>query len=83
MHNLYNKYAAGLFYSLDEAEAAVGTLKDNGYDLDNLSIIAKNVDEISGTEITEDIGNKADNNAATGALASGALGSITGLLVEV
>lgn len=75
------KRAAGLYYSRDEAEAAVRALKDAGYDMDQVSVIAKDADNIAGTETTEEIGNKADEGAATGALTGGALGGITGLLV--
>ena len=75
------KRAAGLYYSRDEAEAAVRALKDAGYDMDRVSVIAKNADEVAGYETTEEVGNKADEGAATGALTGGALGGITGLLV--
>ena len=77
------KRAAGLYYSRDEAEAAVRDLKDSGYDMDRVSVIAKDADKIGGHDSTrtEDVGNKADDGAATGALTGGALGGITGLLV--
>ncbi len=81
MQNTYYKRAAGLFYSRDEAEAAIRALKDDGYDMDRVSVIAKDADEIGGTVTTEEIGNKADDGAAAGALTGGALGGITGLLV--
>jgi uncharacterized protein (TIGR02271 family) len=75
------KRAAGLYYSRDEAEGAVRALKEAGYDMDQVSVIAKNADEIAGHETTDQVGNKADEGAATGALTGGALGGITGLLV--
>ena len=78
--NFY-KRAAGLFYSRDEAEEAVRALKDAGYDMDRVSVIAKNADNIGGHDTTEEVGNKADEGAATGAVTGGALGGITGLLV--
>lgn len=78
--NFY-KRAAGLFYSRDEAEAAVRALKEAGYDMDRVSVIARDADKLDGHETTEEIGNKADEGAATGALTGGALGGITGLLV--
>lgn len=82
-NSLEYKRAAGLYYSRDEAEAAVRDLKDSGYDMDRVSVIAKDADKISGHDSTrtEDVGNKADDGAATGALTGGALGGITGLLV--
>ncbi|GAB4245685.1 MAG: hypothetical protein Kow0049_35670 [Stanieria sp.] len=75
------KRIVGLFYSRDEAEAAVRDLRDSGFDMDRVSVIAKDTNPIAGTETTRDVGNKADEGAATGALTGGALGGITGLLV--
>ncbi|MBE9045089.1 DUF2382 domain-containing protein [Pleurocapsales cyanobacterium LEGE 10410] len=81
MNNNFYKRAAGLFYSRDEAERAVRALKDAGYDMDRVSVIARDADNIGGHETTEEVGNKADEGAATGAVTGGALGGITGLLV--
>lgn len=81
MNTTHYKRAAGLYYSRDEAEAAVRELKDTGYDMDRVSVIAKDADRVAGHTATEEIGNKADEGAATGALTGGALGGITGLLV--
>lgn len=75
------KRAAGLYYSRDEAEAAVRALKHAGFDMDRVSVIAKDADKVAGHNTTEDVGNKADEGAAKGALTGGALGGITGLLV--
>lgn len=82
-NRLEYKRAAGLYYSRDEAEAAVRDLKAAGYDMDRVSVIAKDADKVGGHDSTrtEDVGNKADDGAATGALTGGALGGITGLLV--
>ncbi|MDJ0635092.1 MAG: DUF2382 domain-containing protein [Xenococcaceae cyanobacterium MO_188.B29] len=81
MKTVQYKRAAGLYYSRDEAQDAVQALKDAGYDMDQVSVIAKDADKITREETTEEIGNKADEGAATGALTGGALGGITGLLV--
>ena len=81
MENNFYKRAAGLFYSRDEAEAAVRALRDAGYDMDRVSVIARDADKIGEHETTEEVGNKADDGAAAGALTGGALGGITGLLV--
>ena len=75
------KRAAGLFYSRDEAEKAVRELKEAGFDMDRVSVIAKDADKVAGHDTTEDVGNKADEGAATGAVTGGILGGITGLLV--
>ncbi|BAU62754.1 signal transduction histidine kinase [Stanieria sp. NIES-3757] len=79
--NRIYKRIVGLFYSRDEAEAAVRDLRDSGFNMNRVSVIAKDTNPIAGTEKTRDIGNKADEGAATGALTGGALGGITGLLV--
>ena len=75
------KRAAGLFYSRDEAEKAVRELKAAGFDMDRISVVAKDADKVAGHDTTEDIGNKADEGAAKGAVTGGVLGGITGLLV--
>ena len=81
MEKIQYKRAAGLYYSREEAEAAIRELRDAGFDMDRVSVIAKDRDNVAGHESTEEVGNKADEGAATGALAGGALGGITGLLV--
>jgi uncharacterized protein (TIGR02271 family) len=81
MNSTSHKRAAGLFHSREQAESAVRALKDGGYDMHNVSIVAKDADKIDGIETTEKIGNKADDGATTGALTGGTLGGITGLLV--
>ncbi len=80
-NNLDYKRATGLFYSRDEAEAAVRGLKDVGFDQDRISVVARDADKLDGIETTEKVGNKADEGATAGALTGGALGGITGLLV--
>ena len=79
------KRAAGLYYSREEAEAAVRALKYEGFDMDRVSVIARDADDRNfvGDDATqtETVGNKADEGAAAGALTGGALGGITGLLV--
>lgn len=81
MNNIQYKRAAGLYHSRKQAEAAVQNLRDIGYDMDRVSVIARDTDQVAGKETTENIGNKAEEGAATGALTGGALGGITGLLV--
>jgi uncharacterized protein (TIGR02271 family) len=76
-----DKRAVGLFYSRDEAESAVRDLKGGGHNMDQVSVIAKDADQVAGHDTTEKIGNKADEGATTGALTGGTLGGITGLLV--
>ncbi len=80
-NNTQYKRAVGLFESHDEAEKAVRGLKDAGFDMDRVSVVARDADKIEGTQTIEEIGNKADEGAGAGALTGGTLGGITGLLV--
>lgn len=81
MNKLQYKRASGLYYSRDEAEDAVHALQQAGYDMKQVSVIARDDDKVAGHENTEKVGNKADDGATAGALTGGALGGITGLLV--
>lgn len=87
----YNKRAVGTFSSYGEAEAALHELRDNGFPMDRVSVIARNSDhhDVAGVNTT-DIGDtgkhvahdtQADEGAKTGAVTGGALGGLTGLLV--
>ncbi len=81
--------AVGLFPTRNAAERAVEELRDAGVDMERVSIVAKDADEVSGVETgldktrteTEEVGNHADDGALTGALTGGALGGVGGLLV--
>lgn len=81
----YDKRAVGVFSSRHEAERALNELRDAGFSMDRVSIVAKDADrgdQIAGTDIHNRAhGNKADEGAATGAATGGALGALTGLLV--
>ena len=81
MTTIQYRRAADLYYSRDEAEAAVRALKDAGFDMERVFVIAKDADKVAGHETTEEVGNKADEGATTGAATGGALGGITGLRV--
>lgn len=72
----FYKRAAGLFYSCDEAEAAIHALKDDGYEIDKVSLLARKTDDVNDAEeVTDTEG--ADAGATTGAV----LGGIGGFLV--
>ena len=81
MNNTSHKRAAGLFHSQEQAESAVRDLRDSGYDMQKVSIVAKDAEAIDGIETRKGMGSKADDGATAGALTGGALGGITGLLV--
>lgn len=77
--------AVGTFRTKQEAERALEELRDSGFNMERVSVIAKNADHgdrIAGKEVEErHVGNKADEGAAKGAATGGAIGGITGLLV--
>ncbi|MBW4624151.1 MAG: general stress protein [Brasilonema octagenarum HA4186-MV1] len=79
-----NKRAVGVFSSRREAEYALTELRDAGFPMNKVSIIAKDADrtgDIAGVETQEHVGNKADEGAAAGAVTGATVGGITGLLV--
>ena len=73
--------AVGLYYSQNETEEAVKELKYAGYDMDNVSVIARDTNRIEVSQTIQDIDNKANEGAAAGALTGGTLGGIAGFLV--
>ena len=76
--------AVGTFSHRRDVEQALHELKNSGFSMDRVSVIAKDAEQkgdIAGTKTREQVGNKADEGATTGALSGGALGGITGLLV--
>lgn len=78
----YQKRAVGTFPTRTQAELALRELKDSGFPMDRVSVIAKDENRpISDDLHGDDQGNKADEGAAVGAATGGAIGTITGLLV--
>lgn len=76
--------AVGAFPTRATAEQALAELRDSGFPMDRVSVVAKDVDRddrLAGAEVSDRVGNKADDAAKTGALSGGALGGLTGLLV--
>ncbi|TVP65259.1 MAG: signal transduction histidine kinase LytS [Nodularia sp. (in: Bacteria)] len=76
--------AVGTFSNRRDAEKALHELKNSGFPMDRVSVIAKDAehkDDVAGTQVTEKVGNKADDGATAGAVTGGTVGGITGLLV--
>lgn len=76
--------AIGVFPDLRDAEYALHELRDSGFPMDRVSVIAQDEaqrGDIAGAEVSDRVGNKADEGASIGALSGGALGGLTGLLV--
>lgn len=81
-----NKYkrSVGLFYSRDEAEKALRALKDDGFDMKRVNLIAKDADSVTksaGVDVAENEGNNAAEGAGAGATSGAVLGGIGGLLL--
>lgn len=78
------KRAVGVFPTRREAEQALHELRDSGFSMDKVSVVARDADKndgIAGAEVSDRVGNKADEGATAGAIAGGTLGGLTGLLV--
>jgi uncharacterized protein (TIGR02271 family) len=78
------KRAVGIFSSRQEAEDALLELKDAGFPMAQVSVVAKDADrndQLAGADMSDQVGNKADTGAATGAVTGGVLGGVTGLLI--
>ena len=78
------KRSVGLFYSRDEAERALRALKDDGFDMNRVNVIAKDADRVTkaaGVDVAYDEGNNAAEGAGAGATSGAVLGGIGGLLV--
>ncbi|NJK46921.1 hypothetical protein HC931_00715 [Candidatus Gracilibacteria bacterium] len=79
-----NRRAIGVFPSRREAELALHELKNSGFAMDRVSVIARDADkqaDIANVEVEDRVDNKADEGAKTGAVTGGVLGGLTGLLV--
>jgi hypothetical protein len=79
------KRAIGVFSHRRDAETAITELRDAGFPLSKVSIIAKdtNGQGIGGVDVDRNVGagNKADDGAKAGAATGGVVGGLTGLLV--
>ncbi|MBP1993309.1 general stress protein [Paenibacillus eucommiae] len=75
------KKIVGVFHTENEAINAIEGLKQQGYRSEDISVIAKDRDEVSA--VTETTGSKAPEGLATGAAAGGVLGGVTGLLAGI
>jgi hypothetical protein len=78
------KRAVGVFSTRQDAEYALTELRDPGFSMDKVSVVAKDAnrgDDIAGVDTSDRVGNKADEGATKGAVTGGVLGGLTGLLV--
>ncbi|WP_036487983.1 glycine zipper family protein [Myxosarcina sp. GI1] len=76
------KRATGVFKSREDIENALRALKDNGFNMDNVSLLARDLEGVeSADEVTEQHGNEASEGAGIGATTGTVLGGIGGFLV--
>jgi hypothetical protein len=71
----------GVYESEQEAIIAIEELVKQGYDKQDICVIGKDLKNVN--YIADETGTVAEETAATGALAGGTLGGLTGLLVGV
>jgi hypothetical protein len=78
--------AIGTFSNRNAAEQALHELRDSGFPMERVSVVAKDSPRnktIAGAGVSDHADNKADDGAKVGALSGGALGGLTGLLVGI
>ncbi|BAU67200.1 signal transduction histidine kinase [Stanieria sp. NIES-3757] len=76
------KRAVGLFYSRDEAEAALRALKNDGFDMKRVNLIARDANRVTeNVDLNYNEGNNAPEGAGAGASTGAVLGGLGGLLV--
>ncbi|MDJ0800466.1 MAG: hypothetical protein QNJ51_27270 [Calothrix sp. MO_167.B12] len=78
------KRAVGIFSSRLDTEIALQELKDSGFPMEQVSVIAKDAEreeDLAGVEVRESAENETGKNTVVGAIAGSTLGGITGLLV--
>lgn len=68
----------GAFNTEQEATRAIEDLKQQGYSTDDISVIAKDRDDVNA--VTDETETKAPEGLASGAATGGVLGGVTGLL---
>lgn len=79
-----HKRAVGVFSRRQDAENALHELKNSGFPMERVSVIAQekdHSDNIAGAEVREKVGNQADEGASLGAATGGTVGGLTGLLI--
>ena len=76
------KRAVGVFSQREDVEDALRALKDDGFNMDDVSLLARDLEGVEGAdEVTEKDGNEASEGAGIGASTGTVLGGIGGFLV--
>ncbi|BAU62827.1 signal transduction histidine kinase [Stanieria sp. NIES-3757] len=77
--NVYRR-AVGVFTRREDVENALRTLKENGFNMDDVSLLARNLEGVEGADEVSQ-GNEAAEGAGIGATTGTVLGGIGGFLV--
>lgn len=78
------KRAIGVFKRREDLENTLRTLKDENFDMERVSLLARNVEDVEGgKEVTEKQGNEAKEGAGIGATTGTVLGGVGGFLTGV
>lgn len=79
------KRAVGVFKNQNDVEYMIRRLKDDNYDMNRVSLLARNVDNVEGADQVRDEtrGNEASEGAGIGASTGTILGGVTGFLIGV
>ncbi|MDY6784457.1 MAG: general stress protein [Cyanobacteriota bacterium] len=75
--------AVGVFATRQEAESALTHLRDTGFNMDKISVIAKDAgsgETVGGASATKSAGEQAAGGAKAGATAGAATGGVMGLI---
>jgi hypothetical protein len=83
MINDHHRRAIGTFSNRRAAEQALHELRDSGFPMDRVSVVAQDVAQgqtIAGADVSDRTDSKADDGAKVGAVSGSALGGLTGLL---
>jgi uncharacterized membrane protein len=76
-----DKRIVGVYDHGDDAVRAIEELKARGYDREDISVVARDKNEVES--INTETGTKTDKGLAAGAATGGVLGGLTGLLAGV
>ena len=81
------KRVVGVFRHQKDVERVIQALKDSDYDMNRVSLLARNIDSVEGAEALqspeETVGNEAGEGAGIGASTGTVLGGLTGFLIGV
>jgi uncharacterized membrane protein len=81
MSDVNQKKIVGVFQTEEETTRAIEDLKRQGYSSNEISVIAKNKEDLDS--VTEETGSKAPEGVAAGVATGGMLGGVGGLLLGI